>query len=260
MKIILYALIVVVLLTSALLAGEKRLEINTESYFFASQAPVYYAQNDDLNQNQFALEEDDSNRKSVSKAMLMSLILPGLGEMYVGRKSRAIGFFAAEAGIWSAFILFKHKQSWLRDDYINFARSHAGIDPEGKSDFFYDMLAFYDNRDDYNAISRAGSRDNPFFPEIPEYDWQWESNEMRQEYRDIKNSSEANKRNSNFALGAALVNRVISVVDAWWCAKSYNRKFSPFFSRVKLRISPSLGDMVSGDFSPGIALNYKYSF
>jgi len=253
-------LIAVLLLTPALFAGEEKLEISTESYFFASQKPVLFAQNDDLNQNPFALDDDAGDRKSVSKAMLLSLVLPGLGEMYVGRKSRAIGFFAAEAGIWSAFILFKQKQNWLKDDYINFALSHAGIDPEGKSDFFYDMLAFYDNRDDYNAISRAGSRDNPFFPEVPEYDWQWESNEMRQKYRDLKNSSVANKRNANFALGAALANRVISVVDAWWCAKSYNRQFSPFFSRVKLRLSPSLGDLVSGNFSPGIALNYKYSF
>jgi hypothetical protein len=247
-------------MTSALLAGGEKLEIGAQSYFFASQEPVLFAQNDDLNQNPFALGDDAGDRKSVSKAMLLSLVLPGLGEMYTGRKSRAIGFFAAEAGIWSAFILFKHKQSWLKDDYINFAVSHAGIDPESKSNFFFDMLAFYDSRDDYNAISRAGSRDNPFFPEDPEYDWQWESNAMRQEYRDIKNSSEANKRNANFALGAALANRVISVVDAWWCAKSYNRQFSPFFSRVKLRISPSLGDLVRGDFSPGIALNYKYSF
>jgi hypothetical protein len=259
MKNILCSLIAVLLLTPALFAGEEKLEISTESHFFASQEPVLFAQNDDLNQNPL-LDDDAGDRKSVSRAMLLSLVLPGLGEMYVGRKSRAIGFFAAEAGIWSAFILFKHKQNWLKDDYINFARSHAGVDPEGKSDFFYDMLAFYDNRDDYNAISRAGSRDNPFFPEVPEYDWQWESNEMRRQYRDLKNSSEASKRNANFALGAALANRVISVVDAWWCAKSYNRQFSTFFSRVKLRLSPSLGDLVSGNFSPGIALNYKYSF
>ena len=253
-------MIAVLLLSPALFAGEERLEIGTQSYFFASQEPALFAQTDDLNENPFALDDNAGDRKSVSKAMILSLVFPGLGEMYVGRKSRAIGFFAAEAGVWSAFILFKHKQSWLRDDYINFARSHAGIDPDGKSDFFYDMLAFYDKRDDYNAISRAGSRDNPFFPEVPEYDWQWESSEMRRQYRDIKNSSEANKRNANFALGAALANRVISVVDAWWCAKSHNRQFSPFFSRVKLRISPSLGEIVSGNISPGIALNYKYSF
>lgn len=248
------------LMAAPLFAQEERLDTGIETHFFASNDLIMYAQADDLDQDLFNLNQDEGKRKSVAKAILLSLALPGLGEMYTGRKSRAIGFFTAEAGIWSAFILFKHKQHWLKDDYINYAASHAGITPAGKTDHFYDMLAFYNNRDDYNAISRASSRNNPFFPEVPEWDWQWESQEMRLQYRDIKNSSEANKRNANFALGAALVNRVISAVDAWWCAKSFNRQFSPFFSRIKLRLTPSISELICGNGSPGFMLNYKYSF
>ena len=83
---------------------------------------------------------------------------------------------------------------------------------------------------------------------------------MRIQYRDIKNSSKTQGRNANFALGAALADRVISAVDAWWCAKSYNRQFSPFYSRIHLRLTPSFAELVRGEGSPGFILSYKQTF
>jgi hypothetical protein len=122
------------------------------------------------------------------------------------------------------------------------------------------MVGFYDNRDEYNKISRVYTRTNPFFPETPEWDWQWESNELKAQFRDIKNDSRAQGRNANFTLGLALANRVISAVDAWWSAKSYNRRFSPLMSKFHLKLTPSIADIVIGNGSPGFMLNFKHEF
>ncbi len=260
-KIIGFIVILVMFMISGLAAADAGGDPESNGYFFASQDLNIYAQSGDLNENPFALDnKSGEGRKSATKAVLLSLVLPGMGEVYCGRTTRAVGFFIAEAGIWTSYAYFKHRESWLEDDYINFAVQHAGIDPDGKDRFFYDMVGFYDNRDAYNKVSRVYTRTNPFFPEVPEWDWQWDSSSMRMEYRDIKNSSRAQGRNANYSLGLALANRVISAVDAWWSAKSYNRRFSPFYSNIHVKLTPSLAELVRGEGSPGFMLSYKYTF
>ena len=262
-KLVIITIALVITFAATLWADESVLDLQQNSYFFTTQKPVLYAQaDDDLNQNwNEDIEDSDADqRKSTTKAVLMSLALPGLGEWYAGRKSRAAGFFLTEAAIWATYAFFKHKQGWLEDDYINFAIQHAGADTEGKSDHYFDMLAFYDNRDEYNKNSLVYSRDNPFFPETPDWDWQWESDDLRQQYRDIKNSSKSQGRNANFALGAALANRVISAIDAWWSVKTYNRRFSPFFGKFEVKFSPDFNDLVRGDTEFAVKLNFRHAF
>jgi TM2 domain-containing membrane protein YozV len=260
-KFFISTLMLIMFLTSALYADNKSETLDSNNCFFAPQKMSLFAQSDDFDDEMYAFEDANSGkRKSVTTAVLLSLALPGLGEMYVGRTGRAAGFFTAEAGIWASFAYFKYKQSWLEDDYINLAVEHAGVSPEGKNDFFYDMVGFYDNRDEYNKISRVYTRTNPFFPESPEWDWQWESNELQSQYRDIKNDSKSQGRNANFTLGLALANRVISAVDAWWSAKSYNRQFSPLMSNLHIKLTPSIVDIVTGNGSPGFMLSYKHKF
>jgi hypothetical protein len=254
-------LTLIMFLTSALFADNKSEAQDDTTYFFAPQEMSFFAQAGDLDDEIYAFEDENAgDRKSVTTAVLLSLALPGLGELYVGRTGRAAGFFTAEAGIWASYAYFKHKESWLEDDFINFAVQYAGVDPGGKDDFFYDMVGFYDNRDEYNKISRVYTRTNPFFPETPEWDWQWESDVLKAQFRDIKNDSRAQGRNANFTLGLALANRVISAVDAWWSAKSYNRRFSPLMSKFHLKLTPSIADIVIGSGSPGFMLNFKHEF
>jgi hypothetical protein len=261
MKKLLFITIILNLLLTTGLFAEASKDIGVgNNYFFITQDLKLYAQADELNEDLFSMNDNTGNRKSASKAILLSLAVPGLGELYAGNTKRAVGFFLAEAGVWSTFLLFKHKEQWLEDDYINYAISNAGINPDGKPEFFFDMVGFYDNRDEYNKNSRVYSRSNEFFPEIPEWDWQWQSPEMRHLYREIKNDSKAQARNANFVLGLALANRVVSAVDAWWCAKSYNRQFSPLISRIKLHVTPSLSDLARGNSTPGFMLSYRHTF
>ena len=55
--------------------------------------------------------------KSPGKAFLLSLLLPGLGELYAGARYRAAGFMTAEAVTWVAYAHWRSKGTDLRDEF-----------------------------------------------------------------------------------------------------------------------------------------------
>ena len=233
--------------------------VGSNSEFFAQQPPLQIAQSDDewgVAPSTPKAEEQTVGYKSQSRAVLYSLLLPGLGEIYVGdSRTKAFGFLAAEVGVWSTFFFFRKLEKWKRDDYIELAVVHADIDPIGKDDFFYDMVGFYDCRDDYNKVSRVYTRSNPFYPETPEWDWQWQDDDQKEQYRDLKNGSKAARRNANFTLGVAALNRAVSMIFAWRSARGHNRNLADEFSGLNLEIIPD-----SYSNSVGVRVEYSGTF
>src|SRR5438132_12356714 len=53
--------------------------------------------------NQPVTLNDPRSRRNPRKALMLSLLLPGLGESYSGHKGRATGFFISEGAIWANF-------------------------------------------------------------------------------------------------------------------------------------------------------------
>ncbi|MBD3169849.1 MAG: hypothetical protein GF307_10230 [candidate division Zixibacteria bacterium] len=186
---------------------------------------VYFNEGQDDGEIDFAWEKPEEiitkGKKSAFKAGLLSFVLPGAGEYYLGRKGRAAFFFGTEAVIWGGFFAFRAYGSWREDDYKNYAATHAGVNPDGKSEGFWEDLQFYESRDWYNVIE--GDRFGGAYPESDSYYWKWDSDASRDEYRSIRNSSEKAFRNSSFMLIAAGLNRVISFVDAIRIARSMKK-------------------------------------
>ncbi|MGB9561198.1 MAG: hypothetical protein ACPL6C_00135, partial [bacterium] len=123
------------------------------------------------------------SKKSIAKAMGLSLLLPGLGEYYLGDIKTAFTFFAVEAGIWTTTSYFYARGKWLEEDYKGFAVSYASINPNGKSDNFFEKLCFYLTRDQYNFETLLMTENKSLlFPETDDYYWQWQSEEYMNEY------------------------------------------------------------------------------
>jgi hypothetical protein len=241
-RIMLLTIILLVMASTAFCSDDNTL-VTENNYFFASQKPFTLADagNDEwgTSPQSGSLNARPEGMKSPGRAILYSLLLPGLGEVYVGdSRTRATIFFSAEVGIWSTVLFSRRLGSWKKDDYKQFAIANAGVDPTGKDDMFWDMVGFHNSRDEYNKISRVYTRDNPFYPETPEWDWQWMSDDLRQEYRDIKNDSKTYYRAANFALAGAALNRVVSMFFAWRSAKGHNRSLVDEFSGINFRVVP----------------------
>ena len=63
----------------------------------------------------------ETDSKSPSKAFLMSLAIPGMGELYTGAKKRAIGFLTAEAVTWITYARWRSRGNDLKTEFRTFA-------------------------------------------------------------------------------------------------------------------------------------------
>lgn len=181
--------------------------------------------------------EAEPVRHNRLKAIGASLLLPGLGQLTTGHKDHARAFFAAEAAIVIAYTAFTVQGNVHQNDYIDYAGRFAGVsDAEGRPDWYYHNLGQYNSSDDYiDEIERTAramygndlearaeyvERNRPG----PDETWQWRSEADRLEYHAKRKSSRNAFRSASHTLGVALLNRLVSAVDAAILAgKSDNR-------------------------------------
>jgi len=151
--------------------------------------------------------------KSKWAAAGLSLLVPGAGELFLGDKRGAGYFLAAEGAIWGAYAGLTINGNWRKEEYRNYSAIHAGVQPEGKDDQFFEDVLTFESRDDFNNWYHLVYRDEvPLYPETEEYFWDWESEETWDDYADMRSSSETSFRNAKITLAVGLVNRVFSVV------------------------------------------------
>lgn len=168
--------------------------------------------------------------KSLFKAALYSAIVPGGGQLYVGSKKTARYFLAAELVTWIGYASFKTYANWKEDDYIRYAAVHANAQIEGRSEEFIDLVGFYSDIHEYNRLGRAFDPEREFLPDIPENHWLWQTEAERYNFRDLKNRSREADRRAEFMIGVAIIDRVISVIDAVRGARRANNRLKGSFA------------------------------
>ena len=185
---------------------------------------------------EFKNDNVKNSNKSTFKAALYSLILPGMREHYSGNRTKAKYFFGIEAASWLTYFAYRTYGSWKKDDLIDYANVYAGADLENKDDEFIDLVGFYDDIYQFNTAGRVGDRDRPYLDDTPANHWYWQSEEDQAVYRNIKNRSREAYRNANFALGIAIINRIVSVVDAIRDSKRIQREIDTFSDNKKNKL------------------------
>jgi len=174
-------------------------------------------------------------RKSANKAAFLSLVLPGAGQYYAESKGRAHIFIGTDAALWISFFALRSYGSWLKKDYRSYAAVHAGINPNGKPDGFFEDLTYYQSRDEYNQFAPLYSNgEDIIYPETAFWDWQWDYTASRYYYRHLRNKSKSAYRNSTFVVGLLLANRLVSSLDAARAVKKYNQRKSLEISSLKM--------------------------
>ena len=167
---------------------------------------------------------------SKAKALLLSVGLPGAGQYYSGRTTRAKVFFLAEAAIWTSFVVFEVQGHLRKDNYIEFAELTAGVNAEGKPDDFYRALGQYMRSDpgpaSYNEDVRREARqlypndkqaqeqylqENGYFGADA---WEWQSAEDQAHYKSLRKKSQFSYEKAKYMLGLAVANRLLAAMDA----------------------------------------------
>jgi hypothetical protein len=165
-----------------------------------------------------------SGKKSAATAVLYSLLLPGMGELYADGFDEGRYSLIAEGGLWLTYASFQQYGSWIRNDARNFASSHAGAAISGKDDQYFVDLGNFNDTYEYNEKQLRDRELEKLYDANAGYFWKWDSDESRREYRSLRVSSERVLNNSKFVVAVIVVNRIISAVNAARLVRLYNKR------------------------------------
>ena len=150
------------------------------------------------------------------KAGGLSLLVPGLGQLYNGQRTKGLVMLGLEAAIWGTYAGFHGHAGNLTDDYEAWAEVYAGVEP-GQSGDFYQALGRYDDSDAWyeSRLREARAFGDPApAPLTEDQEWQWRSEQFRRDYQSLRaDANEAFDRRDNMVL-FAVVNRALAVFDA----------------------------------------------
>jgi len=180
--------------------------------------------------------DDGADTKNPMVALLLSCVVPGWGEIYVGETTRGRWFMAAEAGIWAGYGAFKIQEGMREDDYREYAQIFAGTDAGAGSGYLSDMGGYIrsEGDDSYNESIRREARslfpndlqaqaaylaENGYHGDLS---WDWGTKDRFYEYRDLRRIASEAERNAFYVTGLAVLNRVLSAVDSAWMARRHN--------------------------------------
>ena len=162
-------------------------------------------------------------KKSQALAVLYSLALPGMGELYADGFGNGQYSLTAEAALWITYISYYQYGSWMQSDARSLVTVHAGASTGGKDDQFFVNAANFSNVYDYNDKKlRDRALDEVYDPSLGYY-WSWDSEANRQRFRALRISSDKVFNNSRFVIGAIVVNHIISALNAARLVRHFNR-------------------------------------
>ena len=201
-----------------------------------------------------------NSQKSALNAMLMSAVLPGTGQLYLGNSKRATVYLSADVLAFFALYRTNMEKNNLTDSFKIYAYSNAGL-RRGASDDIYRLAQRFMTSDEYNKSVERYARNFLLANRItqeeydeyverfrirPEDSWDWQNEHYFREYRAIRQDRQTFEIYENFALGALLINRIISVIDAAFLTNKVNRNSQVY--------------AVPENNGRGISLIYEYHF
>ena len=226
----LYKTIIIVLFFSSAIHISFTQDLNKFTFRSDNEKSAYKISKVKYDYKQIAIQRDSlhmepkfvGSKKSPGLAMILSLLVPGTGQLYSHRFDAGKYFMISEASLWLGFASFTIYGNWLLTDAHKYAQLHAGIDPNGKDDNFFINISNYDNVDEYNDEQlRFGNYDKLYDP-LNGYYFYWDNVPDRQKYRVDQLAGDRVITDRLFIVGAIIVNHIISAISAIILTNSYN--------------------------------------
>lgn len=184
-----------------------------------------------------------AQEKSPKTAFFLSLLVPGLGELYSGAKWRAAGFMASEGLTWLAYFSWRGKGNDLKAEFRTYADQHwsesryrawqAYNQSQPQSQQYYETETLPDKSGDtqqyYELIGK-----------YPQFIYGWDdvttpftSNNQdirspRQlDYETQRNESNKYLKRASVITGMAVLNRIASAIHASAYVRTHNASSDP---------------------------------
>jgi hypothetical protein len=178
-----------------------------------------------------------AEEKSVFRAVVFSLLMPGMGELYAGDYAAGKYFTIIEASLWGAFLGTDYYAGWQEDNYRAYASAYGEVDQAGKDADYYANVGLYRSVESYNEdMSLQGEFRKMYDPD--DYNWRWETDAEREEYRSRWLASEEAYNNIRFVVGAMIVNRLASAIIAGRLVSKHNAALEESAWNVSAHATP----------------------
>jgi hypothetical protein len=182
--------------------------------------------------------------KSVKRAFLYSLIIPGTGEFYAGSKIKAVLFFGLDVTFWSLYFNYHGKGKDKEDEYIAFADKNWDEDyyrawwellPDTTKEKYSHTLPDEHNQQYYEMIGK-----------YKQFAFAWEDFDentagedsmtpYRDHYLDVREQSNSWLNKAKYSAMFSLANHILSAFDAAIAVKKYNKK-GERFSQIEFKM------------------------
>lgn len=194
--------------------------------------------------------ETSISKKNPALAILYSMLIPGMGELYANSYESGKYFTISDGVLWSVFTGFTIYGNQQESNYKSFAESRAGVKVDGKDADYFANVGAYLSLDDYNTSMELNRRFENTYKALTHY-WKWSGDDQRKEYRSMWTSSESAFTNVRFVVGALILNRVISAINAVRLVSAYNKNLAQEMSwnvSVGVENHPSLPSSITFNF------------
>ncbi len=190
--------------------------------------------------------------KSLKKAFLYSLIVPGSGEFYAGSKIKAALFFGLDVTLWALYFNYHGKgkdkekeyktfadQYWSEDEYVQWLIDSLSITS--------DTATYWDpEKQEWTYLSHhlPDKRTQQYYEMIGKYEqfrWGWTDwdaaskfSQHRDSYLDMRRISNDWLNKATYSAMISLANHILSAFDAAITVNKYNKK-GERFSRIEFK-------------------------
>jgi TM2 domain-containing membrane protein YozV len=179
----------------------------------------------EISNNNLTLRKSEFQKKKIGLAIFYSFLLPGMGELYADSYGSGKYFTIADGALWGTLAGFVTYGKWEENNYKAYAKAYGGVNTEGKDDRYFANIGNYIDIHQYNTEKELNREFNKFYDENTFY-WSWTSQSQRREYRSMWKASENAYNAIQFIVGALILNRVASAINAVRLVNKHNRKAS----------------------------------
>jgi hypothetical protein len=181
--------------------------------------------------------------KTTNKGILLSILLPGLGEQYLGDNKGAIREYLIEGAIWTTYFTAHWYAGNLAHNYDIYSKMNTRTSPECQvsneiKNTYYDAMEWYESREVYNTMIREEAR--AYYPDTSKnaraeqlkyvaensisdsLNWNWTDVNKWDEFRGLRKTERDIIQKAGYCVGIALANRLVSaLMVAYKVPKSY---------------------------------------
>ena len=186
---------------------------------------------------------------SPRKAVLLSVLVPGLGHRYIngGEWNGGATFLVlAEAGLWLGFGTSHWQHNQAVQSYRTFATTHAGAQLEGKDRRYLVTIGSYLSSDSYREDHLRQRRwDQISYVDDPAYHWHWTSEAEMNTYRSLRGDADTWSQRRTIFIATMAANRVLSAILALISARKASER--PLAASIHYS-GPGLGPVLTVTF------------